>query len=151
MKNRGFGIQFILVFLIVTACITILSGILGMVFLPDVRIGYEAFLTPPIFGLLSALLGLVTKSRKELSVGQMLFRNFLQLLLIEAMVFGANYIVGTTFDWKLGCALAIGIAVIFVISYGVLWLNDKRSASAFNAKLIEFQNNQENAQRLWKE
>lgn len=143
MKNRGLGIQFILVFFIVTACITIMSGILGMVFMPDVRFGYEAFLTPPIFGFLSALTGLITKSRKELSVGQTLFREFLQLLLIESMVFGVNYVFGTTFEWETSVALAIGIAVIFVLARVILLLNDQRSALAFNAKLVEFQKNQE--------
>ena len=141
MKNRGLWIEFVLVFFIVTACITMLSGFLGMVFMPDVRFGYEAFLSPPIFGFLSALSGLVTKSGKELSMSQMLFREFLQLLLIEVMVFGVNFVFGTTFDWKLSVTLAVGIAVIFVLVYVVLWLNDQRSAAAFNAKLVEFQNN----------
>lgn len=143
MKNRGLGIQFMLVFFIVTACITILSGILGMVFMPDVRFGYEAFLSPPIFGFLSALSGVVTKSRKELSVRQMLFREFLQLLLIEAMVFGVNYVFGITFTWELNITLALSIAVIFILVYVILWLNDQRSAMAFNAKLVEFQKKQE--------
>lgn len=135
--------QFMLVFFIVTACVTILSGILGMVFMPDVRFGYEAFLSPPIFGFLSALSGVVTMSRKELSVGQMLFREFLQLLLIETMVFGVNYVFGTTFTWELNITLALSIAVIFILVYVILWLNDRRSAMAFNAKLVEFQKNQE--------
>lgn len=143
MKNRGLGMQFMLVFFIVTACVTILSGILGMVFMPDVRFGYEAFLSPPIFGFLSALSGVVTKSRKELSVGQMLFREFLQLLLIEVMVFGVNYVFGTTFTWELNITLALSIAVIFILVYVIMWLNDQRSAVAFNAKLVEFQKNQE--------
>lgn len=143
MKVKELWLQFILVFFIVTGCITILSGVLGMIFLPDVRFGYEAFLSPPIFGFLSALSGVVTKSRKELSMRQMLFREFLQLLLIEIMVFGVNYVFGTTFTWELNIALALGIAVIFILVYVILWLNDRRSAMIFNAKLVEFQKNQE--------
>lgn len=143
MKGKGLLIEFMLVFFIVTACVTILSGFLGAVFLPDIRFGYEAFLSPPLFGFLSALSGLVTKSKKELSVKKMLFREFLQLLLIESMVFGANYAFGTAFDCKLSVALAIGIAVIFVLVYVILWLNDRRSAMVFNEKLVEFQKSQE--------
>lgn len=142
MKGKGLLTQFMLVFFIVTACITILSGILGIIFMPDVRFGYEAFLSPPIFGFLSALSGLVTKSARELSVKQMLFREFLQLILIEVMVFGINYVSGTIFEWGVSIALAIGIAVVFVLVYIVLWLNDRRSAMLFNVKLAEFQNNQ---------
>lgn len=143
MKSKESGIQFILVFLIVTGCITILSGVLGTIFLPDMRFGYEAFLSPPIFGFLSALSGVVTKSRKELSMRQMLFREFLQLLLIEIMVFGVNYVFGTTFTWELNITLALSIAVIYILVYVILWLNDRRSAMIFNAKLVEFQKNQE--------
>lgn len=143
MKGKGLLIEFMLVFFIVTACITILSGVLGAVFLPDTRFGYEAFLSPPLFGFLSALSGLVTKSEKELSVKKMLFREFLQLLFIETMVFGINYAFGTTFEWKLSVTLAIGIAFIFVFVYVMLWLNDRRSAMIFNEKLVEFQKSQE--------
>ena len=143
MKVKELWLEFILVFFIVTGCITILSGVLGMIFLPDMRFGYEAFLSPPIFGFLSALSGVVTKSRKELSMWQMLFREFLQLLLIEIMVFGVNYVFGTTFTWELNITLALGIAVIFILVYVILWLNDRRSAMIFNAKLVEFQKNQE--------
>ena len=142
MKVKELWIQFILVFFIVTGCITILSGVLGTIFLPDMRFGYEAFLSPPIFGFLSALSGVVTKSRKELSMRQMLFREFLQLLLIEIMVFGVNYVFGTTFTWELNITLALSIAVIFILVYVILWLNDRRSAMIFNAKLVEFQKNQ---------
>ena len=139
MKGKGLLIQFMLVFFIVTACITMLSGFLGMIFLPEMRFGYEAFLSPPLFGFLSALSGLITKSKKELSIKQILFRELLQLMLIEIMVFGANHMFGTSFGWQLSVTLAIGIAVIFVLVYVVLWLNDRNSAKAFNAKLAEFQ------------
>lgn len=142
MKNKGLLLEFTLVFFIVTGCITILSGILGSIFLSDIRFGYEAFLSPPIFGFLSALSGLITKSRKELSIQQMVFRNCLQLLLIEVMVFGANYVYGTTFPWELSVILAIGIAFIYILVHVILWLNDRRSAVEFNAKLAEFQKNQ---------
>ena len=142
MKDKGFLVEFMMVFFIVTACITILSGVLGIIFLPDMRFGYEAFLSPPIFGFLSALSGLVTKSKKELSASQMMFRQILQLMLIEVMVFGVNYIYGTTFELKLNVTLAISIAVIYILVHIVLWLNDRRSAMIFNKKLEEFQKNQ---------
>lgn len=139
LKSKGLLIEFMMVFFVVTACITMLSGFLGMFFFPKEQLGYEAFLTPPLFGFLSALSGLVTKSRKELTIKQMLFREFLQLLLIETMVFGANYIVGVIFEPKVSITLACSIAIIFVLVYVVMWLNDQQSAMLFNEKLKEFQ------------
>lgn len=143
MKNKGLLLEFTLVFFIVTGCITILSGILGSIFLSDVRFGYEAFLSPPFFGFLSALSGLITKSGKELSIRQMVFRNCLQLLSIEVMVFGVNYVYGTTFSRELSVILAIGIAFIYLLVHVILWLNDRRSAMEFNTKLAEFQKKQQ--------
>lgn len=143
MRNKIFFSEFLIVFFIVTACVTMLEGILGTIFMPDLRFGFEAFFSPPLFGFLSALSGLVTKSSKELSIRQVLFREFLQLLLIEVMVFGINDLAGTTFDAKLSITLAIAIALIFVVVYFVIWLNDQRSARLFNEKLRAFQEEME--------
>lgn len=139
MQTKSSLTELIIVFFIVTACITILEGILGLIFMPDMRFGFDAFLSPPLFGFLSTLTGLVTKSSKELSIKQVLFREFLQLLLIEIIVFGINYLSGTTFEAKLNVALAIAIALVFVVVYLVMWLNDQRSAKLFNEKLKAFQ------------
>ena len=144
MKNRNSFTEFVIVFFIITACITILEGILGVLFMPDMRFGYEAFFSPPLFGFLSALSGLVTKSSKELTMKQVLFREFLQLVLIEIMVFGLNYLCGTTFDMKLNMTLAISIALVFVVVYFVIWLNDQRSAKLFNEQLKAFQKEMQN-------
>ena len=93
------------------------------------------------FGFLSTLTGLVTKSSKELSIKQVLFQEFLQLLLIEIMVFGINYLFGfgTAFDAILNVTLTIVIALVFIVVYLVMWLNDQRSAKLFNEKLKAFQ------------
>lgn len=141
MRTKDLLTELVIVFCIVTTGITILEAILGTVFYPDVVFGFEAYWGPPFFGILSTLAGLVTKSRKELSAGQMLFRQFLQLLLIEGIVFGVNFVCGTMFSASQAAILAIAIAVIFVFVYFVFWLNDQRSARLFNEKLKEFQEN----------
>ena len=74
MHNKNNLTDFILSFCIITACITLVNGILGCIFMPDIRFGYEAFFSPPLFGLLTALTGIITKSRRELSTGQTLSR-----------------------------------------------------------------------------
>lgn len=107
--------------------------------MPEMRFGFEAFFSPPLFGLLSALTGLITKSSKELSVGQALFRKLLQLLSIEVIVFGANYLAGTVFESKLKVTLALAIALVYVLVYLIMWLNDRRSANLFNERLKAYQ------------
>lgn len=139
MKNNETFSDFIITFLVITALITILEGILGCLFLPEVRFGFEAYFSPPLFGLLSTLTGLVLKSKKELTIRQVLFREFLQLLLIEAIVFGSNYVCGNRFNVSLNISLSLSIAVVFVLVHVILWLNDRRVARMFNEQLKNFQ------------
>lgn len=139
MKGNSKFVEELMAFCVCTACITILQGTLGLIFYPEDRFGYEALLTAPIFGALSVLCGVVTQSKKELSVRQVLFRRLIHLLLIEGMVFGLNYIAGATFSVVASVILALGIAVVFVMVYVILWLDDRRSAADFNERLKEYQ------------
>lgn len=139
MQSKSKISEALIAFCVCTACITILQGVLGMLFYPEEKLGYEAFLTPPLFGLFSVILGVVTWSKKELSVKQVLIRRAIHLLLIEGMVFGLNYVAGNRFSIVVNLTLAFGIAVVFVAVYLILWINDKKSADLFNQKLKEFQ------------
>lgn len=139
MKFKDILSELFLVFFIITACITILTGILGTLFFPDMQLGFDAFFSPPLFGFLSALTGLVTISSRELSVRQVMLRRLLQLLLIELIVFGVNYLAGNSYGLLLNVVLALSIAVVYVVVYLVIWLNDWRSAKLFNEQLKRFQ------------
>lgn len=139
MKNRRDFLELMIAFFVCTACITIMEGMIGMLLYPEQKMGYEAFFSPPIFGFCSVLFGFVTRSKKELSIKQILVRRGMHLLLIEALVFGANYAVGAIFKPLEAWILAIAIAVVFVMVYVILWLNDQRSAVLFNENLKRYQ------------
>lgn len=139
MKNEPKLSDLMMAFFVCTACITILEGVMGMIFFPDEKLGYEAFFAPPILGFLSVLCGVVTWSKKELSVRQVLVRRAMQLLLIEVMIFGLNYLVGNVYEPVVAVILAFSVALVFVTVYVVLWFNDRRSAVAFNKRLKEYQ------------
>lgn len=130
--------EFVNAFFICTACICILEGVLGMIFLPDVSMDYGAFFSPPLFGFFSALFGLVNYSKKELSVKQVIFRKCIHLLLIEGMVFGLNFLEGVTFPPFMAVVLALSIALIFFLVHWLMYLNEKKSAEQFNAELRKF-------------
>lgn len=131
--------ELVMAFCICTTGITILEGVLGMLIYPDELVPYNAFLTPPIFALFSVLLGIVTWSQKELTVKQILMKRLLHLILIEIMVFGLNYISGIVFPLYVSVILALGIALVFVGVYFILWFIDRRSADMFNIKLKQYQ------------
>lgn len=131
----------LLVFFIVTACVTTAQGIVGTLLWPEARFGFDAFLFPPLFGILSVLSNVVLISKKELSMGQMAFRMFLQLLVIEVMVFSVNILVGSSENYTpaICILLAIAVAGIYGVVHVMMWLNDRRAAKAFNERLRRFQ------------
>lgn len=139
MKIKKAITDFLMSFFCITACITILTAVLGTLYMPDVTFTSKAFFSPVIFGFLSALTGYIVKSKNELSTAQLLFRMLLQLLCIEIIVFGLNYLAGNSFETSLNISLALSIALVYAIVHIVLWLNDQRNANVFNQQLAEFQ------------
>ena len=130
-----------LIFFIVTACVTTAQGIVGTLLWPEARFGFDAFLFPPLFGILSVLSNVVLISKKELSMGQMAFRMFLQLLVIEVMVFSVFNQTASTENYTPAiCILLAGtVAGIYGVVHVIMWLNDRRAAKAFNERLRRFQ------------
>ncbi len=138
-QGRNYWIELMMAFFVTTSIICVLEAIMGMLFAPDVQLSYKAFFVPPVFGAGSVLLGLVNYSRKELTIRQVLCRRAVHLVLVEGMVFGANFAVGAVFSRIESVALAISIAVVFILVYGVLYLNDSWHAKQFNRELRRFQ------------
>lgn len=139
MKYKSKLIEELISFCICTTCITILEGVMGVLFFSDVLVDYGAFFSPPIFGALGVLLGVVTISKKELTVKQVLIRRTIHLLLIEIVVFGLNYLAGVTFPPIVGITLALGIALVFIAVYFICWLDERRCANDFNQMLKSYQ------------
>lgn len=139
MKSKNILSDMVMAFFVSTTLITIGSGIIGSIFLKEVTFGYSVFLSPPLIGLLSSFLSIISYSKKELSTAQIMVRRVIHLLIIEMMVFGLNYFAGVVFDLWFAVILAAFIMLIFISVYAIIWLNDKRIAKAFNEELVIFQ------------
>lgn len=139
MKSKNILSDIVMAFFVSTTLITIGSGIIGSIFLKEVTFGYSVFLSPPLIGLLSSFLSIISYSKKELSTAQIMVRRVIHLLIIEIMVFGLNYFAGMVFDLWFAVILAAFIMLIFISVYAIIWLNDKRIAKAFNEELVIFQ------------
>lgn len=122
------------------AGITAAIGILGSVYAPEVRFGYEAFLSPFVFGLVAVIPSLVMYSKKELSVGQMLFRQALHFVLLEACILMFAWRSGLVTSPGLVVSLALAVLIIDLTVHLVMWLNDKRTATELNSALKRLQN-----------
>lgn len=86
MNLRQFLVRKLMLFFTLSTLITVAVCILGTVFDPAARFGYEGFLSPLIYAGACVLPSLVTWSKRELKPGELLLRELLQVLLTEGIV-----------------------------------------------------------------
>lgn len=126
-------------FFISVTFITIAMAILGVVFFKSQQFGYEGFWSPIIFGAVAVLPQLITYSKNELSAKQMLFRNILHLILLEAIILQLYQLNAPRYSTVVTLSLALSVFIIYVTVHLVLWINDKRIAKEFNERLRAWQ------------
>ena len=129
-------------FFVSVACICSAMALVGMIFEADTRFGYEAFLSPLIFGLVASIPTLVTYSKRELSVKQTAVRNLLHLVLLELVILSVLYFAGILTSVSMAVSLGVSIFIIDIVVNLVLWINDTRIAKEFNSALKRFQTDQ---------
>lgn len=126
-------------FFVSVTCICAAMALVGMVFEPDARFGYEALLSPLIFGAVASIPSLVQYSKKDLSLRQTAIRNVLHFLLLEAVILSILYFLGLLTSVSMAVSLGISIFVIDLTVNLVMWINDKRTAKEFNYALKKLQ------------
>lgn len=140
MDFRTFFVKKVMMsFFISVTCICTAMALVGMVFEPDARFGYEAFLSPLIFGAVASIPSLVQYSKKDLSLRQTAIRNVLHFLLLEAVILSILYFLGLLTSVSMAVSLGISIFVIDLTVNLVMWINDKRTAKEFNYALKKLQ------------
>lgn len=139
MKERfreAFSSFFIAVTLINAAML-----ILGFMFQPEMRFGYEVLLYPLIYGLIGIIPGLFLETQRELTVRQLLVRKSVELLLLIvlllAFMFGGRPVNGETVITAAG--VAVSIIIIYILVHVIEWLLDSRTAKSMTEDLLKFQ------------
>lgn len=127
-------------FFVTITCITVTMALMGIIFEPDTRFGYEAFLSPLIFGTLASLLLLVKYSKRELSLKQAVIRNIIHFVLLEVVILSVLTFEGLLTSMSMTISLGVSIFIIDLTVNLVLWINDKRTAKEFNDALKRLQN-----------
>lgn len=127
-------------FFVTITCITVTMALIGIIFEPDTRFGYEAFLSPLIFGTLASLLLLVKYSKRELSLKQAVIRNIIHFVLLEVVILSVLTFEGLLTSMSMTISLGVSIFIIDLTVNLVLWINDKRTAKEFNDALKRLQN-----------
>ncbi len=138
MKLSEFLRKSLLAYLISVTCITAATGIIGLVYEPQKRFGYEAFFSPIIIGAVAILPSLVTFSRKELSLKQMLIRKVLQLCVLEALLITFGHITGILKS-NIYLPFAAAVLIIFILVHIVSWVIDSKKAQELTEHLKAYQ------------
>lgn len=130
-------------FFVSVTCICAAMAVIGMVFEPDVRFGYEAFLSPILFGAIASFPLLVKYSKNELSVKQAIIRNILHFVLLEVLILSVLLFEGLLTGLSMAVSLAVSIFIIYLTVNLFLWVNDKKAAADFNnaLKKLQIENN----------
>ncbi|MBO4783946.1 MAG: hypothetical protein J5521_04315, partial [Lachnospiraceae bacterium] len=96
-------------------CVTLINVailILGCMLEPEVKFGYEVFAYPLLYGLLGTLPGLVMFSRKELTIGQTIVREVIQMFLVVVIIVG--FMFGRYLNVPGAAPKIIGVAISVV-------------------------------------
>ena len=128
-------------FFVSVTCITAAMLLLGLIFQPEIRFGYEVFLSPLVFGAISSLPLLVKYSKAELTIRQTVVRNTIHFILLELTILSVLYFGGLLTTIDMAVSLGISILLIDITVNLVLWVNDKRTAKQFNDALRRWQCN----------
>ncbi len=115
--------------------------ILGEVFRPEQRFGYEAYIYPLIYGAIGVIPTCLVTIKKELSIKQVIIRKCMQLLLLIvlllAFMFAGNPVDAETLSVAGGVALSI--VLIYILVNVIIWLMDSRTARIMTEDLMRFQ------------
>lgn len=144
MSFRDYLIKNVMMsFFVSVACICVAMALIGSSYEPDASFGYEAFFSPLLFGAAATIPLLVKYSKRELSLKQAIIRNILHLAMLEVLILSLLFAADLIEDASMAISLGLSILVIDVTVYLVLWINDTRTARAFNKALAELQRQQE--------
>jgi hypothetical protein len=141
MNFKDFFVKKILMsYFVSVTFICVVMALVGTTFDSGTRFGYEAFLSPLIFGAVASLPLLVKYSKNELSVKQTALRSVIHFILLEVVILLVLYFEGIITSMSMAISLVISIFIIDLTVNLVLWINDKRTAKEFNDALKRMQN-----------
>lgn len=143
MYGKDFLKHIAMSFFIIVTCVNAAAFVLGMLFRHDDVFGYEAFLSPLMFGVCGCIPSLLLYSRHELSTREWIVRKILQLTALEAgltlFAFGAEGIRQT--ESRVILSFCLSVFIIFLVVHLVSWLMNLRTARSMMTDLKEFQKN----------
>ena len=145
MELKRFLINKLILFFMLSTLIAVAVSLIGSVFDPDGRFGYDALLVPVGYAALCMLPTLLTYSKRELTPKQMLIRKAVMLVLIEAeiLLIAFKSTVIDTQNVRVVLMIAGSVLVIFVLVNLFVWLKNSAEAKKMNLDLEKYQKQHE--------
>lgn len=129
-------------FFVIVTLVNVSTLILGLAFQPDYKFGYEAFLSPLIYGFLGILPSILMYSKNELSIRQIVIRKLFQFIALELILFFVGF-KGFGAEPKIVVSFLSSVAVIFVLVHIITWFIDSKSAKELTQELQMYQKHKE--------
>ncbi|MEA4969800.1 MAG: DUF3021 family protein [Candidatus Pelethousia sp.] len=139
MSFKAFLKKCLMEYFIITTCVTAAIGVLGLSVDPTAKLGYEAYFSPLLFGLVSLAPSFVTYSRKELSFRQTLVRKVLHVIVLEATLLAFGFWAGTLHDAAAAFSFGLTVFIVYLAVNLISWQIDKKDASEINKTLKSLQ------------
>lgn len=139
MSLKAFLRKCLMEYFIITTCVTAAIGILGLSLDPAAKFGYEAYVSPFVFGLVSLLPSMVTYSRRELTFRQTLVRKLLHFALLEALLITFGHWAGVLHGFGDTICFALAVFIVYLVVNLIGWYLDSREATEINETLKALQ------------
>lgn len=115
-------------FFIIATCIGIASGIAGPVLMPQAKLNFSAFFSPPLAALLATLPSFIFYSRKELTLKQIAVRKILHLIVLEALLTGVALLCrNISTPWETAFFIFIVFCIYAAVTLISYWLQSKEA------------------------
>lgn len=130
-------------YFITVTLVNVVIFLLGTIFRPHERFGYEAFLSPLIYAAVAFVpilaFSLLTSGR-ELTMKQMLVRHILEIIALEVIliIFGFGTESLTAENIPLITAFALSVLCVYALVTLISWVLDLRTARRINSDLELF-------------
>ena len=141
MKLKKFIKSTLASYFIIVTLVNVATLVLGSIFRPEQRFGYEAFLAPLLYGALGLIPVFIMYSPKELTIKQIVIRKIVQLIALEFILvlagFGRENLKAE--NLALIASFALSVLIIYVLVHVISWVLNLEMARQLTMDLQSYQ------------
>lgn len=132
-------------YFIIVTLVNLATFVMGSIYRPEERFGYDAFLVPLIYGFLGILPMCVMYSKREMTLVQVLIRKMLQLILLEALLIGFVFGYGdfSKDNTVQMVSFTVTVLVVFLLVHVISFVLDVQQARQMTLDLLDYQNREQ--------